>query len=98
MWYRIFGRNDLEPSPAALATELHAAGLAVDADIGSAALVMPEDLTRDPVIFRTNAALAVEDGSLTPEEVEATVAAMAAATDRGEAFVAVTMFAVLARR
>jgi hypothetical protein len=30
MWYRIFGLNESEPSPAALAEHLHAAGLAVE--------------------------------------------------------------------
>jgi hypothetical protein len=30
MWYRVFGRSDVEPSPAALAAHLHAAGLAVE--------------------------------------------------------------------
>lgn len=30
MWYRVFGSSDAEPSPAALAAHLHAAGLAVE--------------------------------------------------------------------
>jgi hypothetical protein len=30
MYLRVFGRTDLEPSPAALAADLHAAGLAVE--------------------------------------------------------------------
>jgi hypothetical protein len=30
MWYRIFGLSDNEPSPAALAEHLHAAGLAIE--------------------------------------------------------------------
>jgi hypothetical protein len=30
MWYRVFGLSDTEPSPAALAGHLHAAGLAVE--------------------------------------------------------------------
>ena len=30
MWYRVFGSSEVEPSPAALAEHLHAAGLAVE--------------------------------------------------------------------
>ena len=30
MWYRVFGLNEHEPSPAALAEHLHAAGLAIE--------------------------------------------------------------------
>lgn len=30
MWYRVFGRNSTEPSPAALAERLHAAGIPVE--------------------------------------------------------------------
>jgi hypothetical protein len=30
MWYRVFGSSDVEPTPAALAEHLHAAGLAVE--------------------------------------------------------------------
>src|SRR4051812_13562361 len=30
MWYRVFGLNESEPSPAMLAEQLHAAGLAVE--------------------------------------------------------------------
>lgn len=30
MWYRVFGLSDAEPSPAALADHLHAAGLSVE--------------------------------------------------------------------
>jgi hypothetical protein len=30
MWYRVFGRNEIEPKPAALAEHLHAQGLAVE--------------------------------------------------------------------
>jgi hypothetical protein len=30
MWYRVFGASETEPSPAALAEHLHAAGLAVE--------------------------------------------------------------------
>jgi hypothetical protein len=30
MWYRVFGRSDVEPSPAALTAHLHAAGLVAE--------------------------------------------------------------------
>jgi hypothetical protein len=30
MWYRVFGRSELEPAPLALAEYLHAAGLAIE--------------------------------------------------------------------
>jgi SAM-dependent methyltransferase len=78
--------------------QLTAAGLVVDAEIGSAAMVMPDEATRDPKIFRTNSGPAVEEGVLTQDEVEAAVVSLREATDRGAAFLSVTMFSVVARR
>lgn len=76
---------------------LAGAGLTVDPDIGSAALVLPDDMMRAGVFFKENARLAVDEGALSQEEADTMVADIAAAAEVGEAFTAVTMFAVLAR-
>lgn len=81
-----------------LRSQLSAAGLAVDPDIGSAAVVFPDEALRQPDVIRTNAELAVEEGALTAAEAERLVADFVDAAGRSEAFLAVTMFAVLARR
>lgn len=78
--------------------QLLRAGLTVDPDIGSAALVMPDEMTRDAKVFTTNGAFAVESGDVTQEELDTIVQELLEATDRGEAFLSVTMFAVVGRR
>ena len=77
---------------------LRKAGLAVDEEVGSAALVMPDEVVRNFGMFVVNAALSIEEGVVTQEEVDAHVRGVREAVDRGEAFLSVTMFAVVARR
>ena len=83
------------PAPADLAVRC---GLTVDPDIGSTAVVMPDEALTSGAMVRTNAEAAVSDGSLTEDEADALVAGVMAAATRGEAFASVTMFAVLAHK
>jgi len=71
-----------------LRAQLTRAGLVVDADIGSTAVILPDEMLADPQLLRMNAEAAVDEGALTAEEAAA----------RGEAFFAVTMFSVVGRR
>jgi SAM-dependent methyltransferase len=77
--------------------QLAAAGLVVDDDIGADAVLMPDAMLRDPQMLRTNAAIAVEAGAITPAEAARIEREVVAAAERGEAFFAVTMFSVVAR-
>ncbi|MDP3890783.1 methyltransferase domain-containing protein [Nocardioides sp.] len=81
-----------------LRRQLSAAGLEVSPDIGSTAVVLPDELLRDPVMLRLNAALAVEEGTVTAAEAARVEEEVAAAAVSGEVLVAVTMFCVVARR
>jgi ubiquinone/menaquinone biosynthesis C-methylase UbiE len=81
-----------------LRAQLQGAGLRVDPDVGSAALVMPDQALASGGILRLNADLTVEEGGITRAEADRLVGDVAAAASRGEAFVSVTMFAVLARK
>lgn len=93
MWQRI-------PNPFAgrdLRAQLQSVGLAVDPDIGSAAVVFPDAFLSNPVMVRVNAGLAVDEGALTQEEADRMIDEFVAAARSGEAFLAVTMFAVVAR-
>jgi ubiquinone/menaquinone biosynthesis C-methylase UbiE len=74
------------------------AGLEVDEDVGSAALVVTADQIRGPGFLRDGAEYAVSSGSLRTSEAEAFIDGLAAAAERGEAFAAVTMFAVVGRK
>jgi ubiquinone/menaquinone biosynthesis C-methylase UbiE len=74
------------------------AGLEVDEDVGSAALVVTGDQIRGPGFLRAGAEFAVAAGALTSAEAEAFIAHLAQAAERGEAFAAVTMFAVVGRK
>ena len=87
------------PNPFAgrlLRTQLQAAGLVVDPDIGSTGLVMPDEVLAQPAMLRTSADIAVEDGVVSREEADAYLDAIVGAAGRGEAFLAVTMFAAVA--
>lgn len=89
------------PNPFAgrhLALQLRHAGLSVDPDVGSAAMVMPESFLQQPAMLRLQAEQAVEAGDLTAEEAEQLIAGLAEAAGRGEAFAAVTLFAAVAIR
>jgi SAM-dependent methyltransferase len=78
--------------------QLVAAGLEVDPDIGSSALVLPDEAVRGGGMMAMTAADAVDAGAVTREELDAVIADLDAAVDRGDAFVSVTMFAVIGRR
>lgn len=81
-----------------LRTQLQRAGLVVDPVIGADALVMPDTMLADPQLLRLNTRYAVADGAVTAEEADALLAEMVEAAEKGEAFGAVTMFSVVARR
>ena len=78
--------------------QLLSAGLEVDPDIGSSALVMPDDAVRGGGMMAMAAADAVASGAVTRAELDAVVDDLNAAVDRGDAFVSVTMFAAIGRR
>lgn len=89
------------PNPFAgrlLRSQLAAAGLSVDPDIGSTAVVFPDVLLRDPLIIRHNSDFAVEDGTISRDQADELVDGFARAAARGEAFFAVTMYGVAAHR
>ncbi|PVG81828.1 SAM-dependent methyltransferase [Nocardioides gansuensis] len=89
------------PNPFAgryLRPQLRAAGLAVDPDIGSSALVFDEALVANPLMVRINASRAVEEGALTAEEAARLETDLVRAAELGEAFLAVTLFSVVGRK
>lgn len=78
--------------------QLLAAGLEVDPDIGSSALLMPDEAVRGGGMLALSAEDAVASGAVTREELDAVIADLNAAVDRGDAFVSVTMFAAIGRQ
>ena len=78
--------------------QLLAAGMAVDPDIGSSALVLPDEALREGGMLAMSGAAAVQAGAVSQAELDSLVDGVAAASARGEAFVSVTMFAVIGRR
>ena len=78
--------------------QLLAAGLDVDPDIGSSALVFPDEAMRDGGMIALSAPAAVASGAVTPEEVASLVDGIEAAVRRGDVFFSVTMFAVFGHR
>ena len=74
------------------------AGLTVDPEIGSGAVIMPDIFLTDPQNLRANTAAAVEAGDITADEAEALERTLVEAAHRGEAFAAVTMFTVVGRQ
>jgi SAM-dependent methyltransferase len=80
-----------------LRSQLRAAGLTVDPDIGSSALVLPDEALREGGMLGMSGPAAVAAGVLTPEELTAMVTAISSAAERGEAFVSVTMFGAIGR-
>ena len=78
--------------------QLAAAGLEVDGDIGSSALVLPDAAVRGGGMLALAAPIAIERGAVTREEVDALIADLDAGLDRGETFVSVTMFAAVGRK
>lgn len=74
------------------------AGLQVDPDVGSSALVHPQELLRDSPLTRLSAEQAVADGTITAAEAEAALAAQADAARHGWAFWSVTVFGFVCRK
>jgi ubiquinone/menaquinone biosynthesis C-methylase UbiE len=75
-----------------------AAGLVVEPDVGSAALVFTPQLLLETPVLRMVADQAVRDGTLTREEADAAVAGVESAAVAGHAFSAVTVFGFLLRK
>ena len=84
------------PNPHAarhLPRQAMAAGFTVEPDIGSSALVFPQEILEEAARLRQAGAAAVADGSLSVDEVVTAVSAQQAAARKGWAFSAVTVFA-----
>jgi ubiquinone/menaquinone biosynthesis C-methylase UbiE len=79
-------------SASKLPRQAMAAGLHVDPDIGSSALIFPQDLLVDSHLHRLAAEQAVIDGTITGEQAEEALASLSAAAQEGRAFSAVTVF------
>lgn len=87
------------PNPFAgrlLRGQLQRAGLAVDPDIGSTAVLPP--IEGIIAMVRMNVDLSVEEGAITRAEGDRLLADLTTAAAAGEAFLAVTMFAVVATK
>jgi ubiquinone/menaquinone biosynthesis C-methylase UbiE len=78
--------------------QLSRAGLEVDPDIAATAVVMPDEVIRQTQMLRQSMTEAVEEGAISADEADTLERDMLTAVDAGEAFFAVTMFAVLGRR
>ena len=81
-----------------LPNQLRVAGLIVDHDIGSAALVMPPGALLGSGLLHRNADAAVQEGALTREEADRFLADAMAAARAGTAFFSVTMYGVVGRK
>lgn len=89
------------PNPFAgrhLRAQLRTAGLEVDDDIGSSALVLPPEALLGGGPLGRTVESAQDDGVITADEAARLVSGVEASAQRGDAFVAVTMFAVMGRR
>ena len=69
------------------------AGFTVDPDIGSSALLFPQEILEEAARLRQAGAAAVADGTLSVDEVVTALSAQQAAARKGWAFSAVTVFA-----
>lgn len=81
-----------------LRAQLQRAGLGVRRDIGSSALLVPDEMMVRPVMLDLNLRIAVEEQAVTPAEADALREAVIDAGRRGEGFMSVTMYAVVAQR
>jgi ubiquinone/menaquinone biosynthesis C-methylase UbiE len=84
------------PNPHAarhLPRQAMAAGFTVDPDIGSSALVFPQEILEEAARLRQAGAAAVADGTLSVDEVVTAISEQQAAARNGWAFSAVTVFA-----
>ena len=89
------------PNPFAaryLPHQLRSAGLPVDHDIGSAALIMPARAQLGSGVMHANADAAVEEGVLTREEADRLLVELMAGARAGRAFFSVTMFGFIGRK
>jgi ubiquinone/menaquinone biosynthesis C-methylase UbiE len=75
-----------------------AAGLVVDPDIGSSALVYTQEELRDSELHRLAADQAVAEGRITREQGDEAVLSMTAAARQGWAFSTVTVFGFVCRK
>jgi ubiquinone/menaquinone biosynthesis C-methylase UbiE len=75
-----------------------AAGLVVDPDIGSSAVVFPQDLLVDSPMLRMAAEQAVADGTLTREQADEAIRGQSEAARQGWAFSTVTVFGFVCRK
>jgi hypothetical protein len=74
------------------------AGLTVDPDVGSSALVYPQDVLMGSHLSRLAAEQAVADGTITPEQAEGALATQTLAARHGWAFSAITIFGFVCRK
>ena len=74
------------------------AGLVVDSDVGSSALVYPQEVLMGSHLSRLAAEQAVEDGTITREQAEEALAGQAEAARRGWALSAITIFGFVCRK
>lgn len=79
-----------------LRAQLRRTGLEVEPDIGSAALIVTDDLAM--LMLSTGLDAALEAAAITPQEADALRLEMTSAIAVGEAFLSVTMFAVIATK
>lgn len=90
-----------QPNPSAarrIPRQVRDAGLTLEPDIGSSALIMPASLVAGSAMLEMNAALAVESGAVTRVEADDALRRFRAAVAEGVAFSAVTVFGFLARK
>lgn len=78
--------------------QLRDAGLEMDADVGSAALVLPQHVERRAVLLTMVAGVAVKEGVVSEDEARAAIEGFTAAAQEGVAFSAVTMFGFVGRK
>jgi len=74
------------------------AGLKLDADVGGVALVMPYQVFIDGAWLRMAAGQAVTDGTISQDEADQAMQAVADAAQAGHSFSAVTVFGFVARK
>jgi ubiquinone/menaquinone biosynthesis C-methylase UbiE len=74
------------------------AGLEVDPDVGSSALVYPQDVLMGSHLSRLAAEQAVADGTISQDQADAALEAQRAAAANGWAFSAITVFAFVCRK
>ena len=81
-----------------LPRQAQAAGLLIDPDVGSSALVFTPEQIGDSDLFRLAADQAVADGLVTPEQADAALRATQESVRAGWAFAAVTVFGFVCRK